>query len=115
MEAGVILLVWVLVAGFGHDKDLRARLEITRVARNKSHDGRVLGGTMTFFSPSEYFTIMIWPSTPATLDSTSALVIVLSLRIWKYFCAPLQCASCRRFVYLASNTTPCERAPGATV
>src|SRR5215831_9678804 len=25
----------------------------------------VLRGTMTFFSPSEYFTIMIWPSTLA--------------------------------------------------
>src|SRR5579864_4094093 len=37
----------------------------------------VFGGTMTFFSPSGYFTMMVWPSTPATVDSTSALVMVL--------------------------------------
>src|SRR5581483_2397430 len=37
----------------------------------------VLGGTMTFFSPSAYFTIKVWPSTPATVEVTSALVMVL--------------------------------------
>src|ERR1700693_3223741 len=36
----------------------------------------VLGGTITFFSPSLYFTVMVWPSTPVTTESTLALVIV---------------------------------------
>ena len=32
---------------------------------------------MTFFSPSLYLTVITWPSTPATVVSTIALVMVL--------------------------------------
>src|SRR5437868_10260663 len=35
------------------------------------------GGTTIFFSPSLYFTVSVRPSTPATVCSTLALVIVL--------------------------------------
>src|SRR5690348_1088387 len=37
----------------------------------------VLGGTTTFFSPSLYLTVRVWPSTASTLVATSALVMVL--------------------------------------
>ena len=36
----------------------------------------VLGVTKSFFSPSLYFSVSIWPSTPATAVSTLALVMV---------------------------------------
>ena len=42
-------------------------LRSSACARHEFHDG-VFGGTMIFFSPSEYFTISVWPSTPATVD-----------------------------------------------
>src|SRR5262245_3591719 len=35
------------------------------------------GGTMIFFSPSLYLTVTVWPSVPATVVSTVALVMVL--------------------------------------
>ena len=37
----------------------------------------VPGGTTTFFSPSLYLTRMFWPSVPATVSATVALVMVL--------------------------------------
>src|SRR5262249_2316932 len=55
----------------------------------------VLGGTTTFFSPSLYLTRMFWPSTPATVVSTIALVMVLP--------------GCRSQGLCLSDTTPfCE-------
>jgi predicted Zn finger-like uncharacterized protein len=39
------------------------------------------GGTMTFFSPSLYLTSRSWPSLPATVVATLALVMVLPGRL----------------------------------
>ena len=62
------------------DENLVPDLEVGGAAGHVLRDG-VPGGTMTFFSPSLYLTNRFWPSLPATVVATLALVMVLPGRL----------------------------------
>ena len=67
----------VVLFGGAEDDDLGARLHVPTSRRLTKVTIGVPGGTTTFFSPSLYLTRMFWPSVPAAVSATVALVMVL--------------------------------------